>query len=231
MGIHIPDIRVVIHYLMPESIEQYYQEVGRAGRDGKPSVCHLLFTETNIRVRGDLIKASFPSEETIAHFYRDVLRFEEGETAEVEPLTTLSDENLLSFYLLKTAGVLEVTARGLRSVHDFAPKNPPSRFGQYVRASRRGLTRVVSLKTNTPVQEIMQDLFTWYSEGKLKLACAPGKMLFLQRLKTLSDAVKKEIEADISQKRDYRLRGLEKLAATIRASAPIDEAIKFHLGI
>ena len=63
MGIDKPNIRYVIHNNMPQTIENYYQEIGRAGRDGEKSECILLFTPGDIHLQKYLIDVSTENEE------------------------------------------------------------------------------------------------------------------------------------------------------------------------
>lgn len=75
MGIDKPDVRVVVHMDIPDNLENYYQEAGRAGRDGKRAFAVLLYSQAELDELKDLPEKKYPSVKDIRNIYQAVANF------------------------------------------------------------------------------------------------------------------------------------------------------------
>ncbi|HLW37816.1 MAG TPA: RecQ family ATP-dependent DNA helicase, partial [Candidatus Eremiobacteraceae bacterium] len=124
LGIDKANIRFVIHYDLPGSVEAYTQEAGRAGRDGEESVCLLLYRQSDTRVQNYFLTGKYPDVEEVQKVYGTLQYFEQQDNG-----VSLSDLRKISqLPLTKLKVILALLKKGnfIRNVSKGTYGLPPA---------------------------------------------------------------------------------------------------------
>ncbi|MCT6815223.1 MAG: RecQ family ATP-dependent DNA helicase [Lysinibacillus fusiformis] len=231
MGIDIPDIKLVIHFMIPESIAQYYQEVGRASRNKESSNAYLLYTDKNIQVKKThFINKSFPTYEKIEE------KFEEIKDGKVgyRNIEYYDDEILqLCLPYLLEVGVMKICAKAIHSLKILEEvKN--SNLQLAIDSSRPKTFLTTLNKTDYTPEDLSDLIFESLLKGECKATRSLAKCLIvevlIEDLKPFAPQIKKMIE----EKKKFKYDQLDYFIYTIdrtESSIELHQEIAQFLGV
>lgn len=201
MGIDIPDIRVVIHFMIPESAEQYYQEVGRAARDSGGANAYLLYSNKNIEVkRTHFIDRSFPAEDKLREVYKNI-----GKRSGCRVFQYFDNEEIqkcLPYYM--KSGLISIVGKGFSGLSELFDIKDPDLQKYYDSTEAKGYVKTMKKNDLTP-QELSEAVYRAVLTGNAKLKKAMERWLVIEVADTeISDEQMKIMLDDIAEKREYK---------------------------
>jgi ATP-dependent DNA helicase RecQ len=202
MGIDIPDIRVVIHFMIPESVEQYYQEIGRAARDKGMANAYMFYSNKNIDVkRKHFIDASFPTREKLIEVYKKIPKSKDG----LQTLPYFDDEDIqqcLHYYI--GCGAIQIVTKGFSDLKSIT--NVKNIELQKIIDSTKTKIIIRSAKeSGVSVQKIIDMVYNGIINDDLEIIKPLDRRLIINvREEELSESQLDEIMAVIEQKRKYK---------------------------
>ena len=206
MGIDIPDIRVVIHFSIPESVEQYYQEIGRAARDKEAANAYLLYSNKNIDVKKTyFIDASFPSREKLIEVFSKLT--ESGNKLQVLPYFNDDDDFQQCLHYFIDCGAVRIVTKGFADLKVLTDIRNQKLADIYNSTKTKLLLRSAK-ESGMGVPELAEFVYECLVKNEVQATKPLDKRLVIEILDNeLSESKLNEIMEAISQQRQYK-RGL-----------------------